>query len=31
MIMAKNFSEKIDMFFYAFDSDKNKLLSWDEV
>eukprot|EP00347_Sterkiella_histriomuscorum_P008845 403343519 len=31
MILAKSFSEKIDIFFYAFDVDKNRMFSWDEV
>ena len=31
MILAKTFSEKIDIFFYAFDVDKNSKFCWDEV
>ncbi|CDW85638.1 leucine rich repeat family protein [Stylonychia lemnae] len=30
-ILAKSFSEKIDIFFYAFDVDKNRKFSWNEV
>mmetsp|Transcript_7242 Transcript_7242/g.6360 ORF Transcript_7242/g.6360 Transcript_7242/m.6360 type:complete len:185 (+) Transcript_7242:1262-1816(+) len=31
MILAQSFSEKIDLFFYAFDQDKNSKFSWKEV